>query len=206
MEIGKVVGGVFIAVTTIWKVVPKIWTRVCRWMMEALQVQITKMSNDISFIVSELKTNGGASLRDAVVQNSEALKRIENMSFNNIEVQRARMDNEPQMIFITDAAGNCEWTNRSYTRHTGRSLEELKGTGWVNALHPDNRESIQTEWYQATKENREFEWRVKFKDTADRVFESDFRSYKMSGPDGLTAGYLGVGEILEGVGETVDGK
>lgn len=196
IEIGKVVGGVAVALTTAWKIAPKIWARLTGWMMHRIQDQIAEMSKDITFIASELKTNNGASLRDSVIRNEETLGRIEAMTWNNIEVQRARMDNDDEMIFLTDAKGNVTWINRSYARHTGRTIDEVKGSGWVNVVHPTEREEITEAWYQAVRHDREFEMVICFLDTAGVSFKVDVRSYKMTSADGKTTGFMGVGEVV----------
>lgn len=200
IETGKVVGGVIVALTTVWKIAPKIWAKLMGWMMHEMQEQMTQMSSDISFIVSELKTNGGTSLRDSVVRNEEILCRIEAMTWSNVEVQRARMDNDAEMIFITDKDGNFTWVNRSYSRHTGRTIHELEGSGWINVIHPTQREKVKEIWYESVKHNREFEMIILFLDTAGVSFKADVRSYKMTSADGSkTIGFMGVGEVT-GVG------
>jgi len=203
IDIGKVVGGAIVALTTAWKIAPKIWASLVKRMMHEMQEQMNQMSDDIKFIASELRTNGGSSLRDAIDRNNnehvlfnKTLSSIESMTWNNIEVQRARMDNDDEMIFITGADGNCTWVNRSYARHTGRTIEEIKGSGWVNVVHPAERERIKEAWYEAVKHNREFEMVIKYLDTAGVTFSADVRSYKMTSSDGKTTGFMGVGEVI----------
>ncbi len=196
IEVAKVVGGSIAALIAAWKIVPKIWSTISGWMMKDLYTQITKMSEDINFIVSELKVNAGSSIKDALVRNEASLKRIEAMSWSNVEVQRARMDNDPELIFITDPDGNCLWVNRTYSRLSGRSIEELKGSGWVNVIVPEERDEVKEAWYDSAEGDREFEMRVTYKDTSGREFEVDIRSYKMTSPDGKTTGYMGAGALV----------
>lgn len=198
IEIGKVVGGSIVAITTVWKVAPKIWAKMVGCIMHEMQVQMNKMSADVSFIVSELKTNGGTSLRDSVIRNEETLGRIEAMTWNNVEVQRARMDNDQQLIFITDENGDITWVNRAYVRHTGRTIDEVRGSGWVNVVHPDSREEVVEAWYDSVKHDREFEMVVHLIDTSGISFKLDVRSYKMTSYEGKTAGFMGIGEVVSG--------
>lgn len=208
IEIGKIVGGVAAAIITawrIWKIIPKVWAKLTGWMMQEMQEQITKMSVDISYIVSELKTNGGTSLRDAIDSSNKkhaalakTLENIEALVVNNVEVQRARMDNDDQMIFLTDEKGHITWVNRSYVRHTGRTIEEVKGSGWINVVHPIERESVAKDWYDSVRHNREFERIVQLLDTTGISFKLDIRSYKMKAANGKTIGFMGVGEVTSG--------
>ena len=196
IELGKVGGGVFVALTAIWKLIPRGWLWVKNCMMSGIQHQINQMSADISFIAAELKTNGGSSLRDSVISTEETLGRIEAMTWSNNEIQRARMDNDAEMIFITDKEGHCTWINRSYARHTGRAFKEVEGSGWINAIHPDHRASVVKAWYSAARHDREFEKTIVFLDTAGISFNVDIRSYKKTSADGHTIGFMGVGEVV----------
>jgi two-component system, sensor histidine kinase PdtaS len=47
----------------------------------------------------------------------------------------------PVLIRRSDGHGRCTYANRRWLSLTGRRLEEELGTGWVDALHPDDRES-----------------------------------------------------------------
>ncbi len=52
----------------------------------------------------------------------------------------------PVGIYITDPAGNCQYANPTWCAMAGMSLEEALGTGWVNGLHPDDREHVFSGW------------------------------------------------------------
>jgi PAS domain S-box-containing protein len=62
----------------------------------------------------------------------------------------------PVGIFRTDAVGNCLYVNDRWMQIAGLSIAEALGTGWVNGLHPDDRQMIQDEWYRAAQEHRLF--------------------------------------------------
>ncbi len=200
IEVGKVVGAVGVALAAFWKIAPKLWSAFKGWIMQDIHAQICQMSKDITYIVSEIQTNGGSSIKDALLRNEKALARIESMSHSNVEIQKARMDNDSQLIFITDAIGNCLWVNRSYSRLSGRSAEELRGSGWINAISPDEREDDKNAWYEAAESNREFEMRVTYQNTLGVQFEVDIRSYKMTSPNGETTGYMGAGALVSNHG------
>lgn len=197
IEIATVLGGVVVFFAAICKVAPRIWRKVVGWCMHDFQEQICNISKEVSFIASELRTNDGSSLRDLALRTDAAIHRVEKMSWNNNEVQRARMDNDPQLIFITDAEGHCEWVNRAYMRHSGRVMEELKGSGWVNVIKEDQREAVKDGWYEASKEGREFQMTVTYKTPEGFEFDVEVRSYRLTDPGGsVVIGYLGTGTIV----------
>ena len=192
IEIGKVVGGGAVALAALWKIAPKVWKTMSGWIMKDLNVQILQMSEDITFIVSELKLNGGTSVKDAINRNEETLLRIEgNLSLAN-ERQRARMLDTQEMIFETDCSGDCIWVNRTYTRTVQRAMPELLGKGWVNGISVDHRESVVLEWYKAVEDGREFEMDFDFQTPDGVLIPVMCRSYRMRSQNtGDTIGYLG---------------
>jgi PAS domain S-box-containing protein len=55
---------------------------------------------------------------------------------------RALTDAAPVLMWETDAAGRAVWFNRTWLALTGRSLEEESGEGWIESVHPDDRDHI----------------------------------------------------------------
>ncbi|MBD2533557.1 PAS domain S-box protein [Nostoc flagelliforme FACHB-838] len=68
----------------------------------------------------------------------------------------------PACIFHTDADGNVLYFNQRWSEISGCSLEESLGTGWVNAVHPDDREQLLLAWSQTrvTKSMYKYEHRI----------------------------------------------
>ena len=65
---------------------------------------------------------------------------------------RATSDASPLGIFVTSPDGDCLYTNTAYQHITGLDLEATLGQGWVNAIHPDDRDRVFMAWY-ATAQN-----------------------------------------------------
>ncbi|MHC5726391.1 MAG: PAS domain S-box protein, partial [Nostoc sp.] len=55
----------------------------------------------------------------------------------------------PACIFHADIDGNVLYFNQRWSEITGYSLENSLLTGWVNAVHPDDREQMLLVWDQA---------------------------------------------------------
>jgi PAS domain S-box-containing protein len=55
----------------------------------------------------------------------------------------------PVGIFRFDTAGNCIYVNEQWCQMTGVSIQAGLGTGWVQTLHPEDRDRVVTEWSQA---------------------------------------------------------
>ncbi|XHX78761.1 MAG: PAS domain-containing protein [Stenomitos frigidus ULC029] len=55
----------------------------------------------------------------------------------------------PVTICRFDANGDCIYVSHRWAEMTGRPVETALGSGWVQALHPEDRDRIMLEWPQA---------------------------------------------------------
>lgn len=53
---------------------------------------------------------------------------------------RTMADNAPVLIWVSDTSGGCTYFNRQWLKFTGRPLEAELGDGWMEGVHPDDRE------------------------------------------------------------------
>jgi PAS domain S-box-containing protein len=51
----------------------------------------------------------------------------------------------PDMRWQTDSQGSCTEVSESWTSKVGRSVDALHGQGWLEIVHPDDRERITRE-------------------------------------------------------------
>jgi len=75
---------------------------------------------------------------------------------------RAMSDAAPLGIFLSDAQGDCIYTNAAYHTISGQSLAETLGTNWTAAIHPDDREEAVKEWHAAVNKREPFLAEVRF--------------------------------------------
>jgi PAS domain S-box-containing protein len=52
---------------------------------------------------------------------------------------RTIADTAPVMLWTTDTTKGCDFVNRGWLQFTGHRLEQEKGSGWAQALHPEDR-------------------------------------------------------------------
>jgi PAS domain S-box-containing protein len=62
-----------------------------------------------------------------------------------------------QAITVTNTLGQIEQDSPSWREITGQTLEEMQGSGWLQAVHPTHRERIAEEWQKALKTRHVFE-------------------------------------------------
>lgn len=75
---------------------------------------------------------------------------------------RAISDASPLGIFVSDADGECVYTNAAYQVISGLSFEQTLGTNWSSAVHPEDRERVLADWREAARRHAEFHAEVRF--------------------------------------------
>lgn len=54
----------------------------------------------------------------------------------------------PVGIYLTNPNGDCTYANPAWCKMAGLSLEEAKGQGWINGLHPDDATMVFSKWIE----------------------------------------------------------
>lgn len=68
----------------------------------------------------------------------------------------------PVGIFYTDASGDCLYVNERWCEIAGMTGEAAFGKGWVQSIHPDDRDRVFVEWYRATEQKLPFKFEYRF--------------------------------------------
>ena len=55
-------------------------------------------------------------------------------------------ESSPIGLFVTDASGLCRYVNPTYEDITGQTSAMATGEGWVNGIHPDDRDKVIEGW------------------------------------------------------------
>ena len=96
----------------------------------------------------------------------------------------------PVMIVASDAAGQATFFNKTWLDFTGRTLEEELGRGWVDSLHPDDRDRAIAEYTSslAARGNCRIEYRLRRADGEYRHIMCN--GVPRFGSSGAFAGYI----------------
>jgi PAS domain S-box-containing protein len=97
----------------------------------------------------------------------------------------------PVGIFETDAEGNCLLVNERWCEMAGLSPEKAQGQGWVNALHPEDRDYVRREWYEAAETEREFRSEYRFRTPQGKVTWLSGSAIALRQEDRKITGYIG---------------
>jgi len=70
-------------------------------------------------------------------------------------------DLAPVGIYETDAGGKCIYVNQKWCDIAEITFEEALGTGWEQAIHPDDREWVKKLWYEHARD--EISWNLTYR-------------------------------------------
>ena len=87
-------------------------------------------------------------LVETIVDVSEFRRREEDLRAS-AERYRAIADQAPVMIWVADETGDTSFFSRLWLETTGQKEEEALGFGWVDVIHPDDREVVKKAFFHA---------------------------------------------------------
>jgi PAS domain S-box-containing protein len=104
---------------------------------------------------------------------------------------RAFADAAPAMLWVTEPDGACSFLSRGWYEFTGQTESEGLGFGWLDAVHPEDRELSRHGFLEASVERRAvaLEHRLRSRDGAYRWVLDAGRP--RIGADGSFLGYIG---------------
>jgi len=69
----------------------------------------------------------------------------------------------PAMVVCAVPDGSVEFTNRAWQEYTGGSLQQLRGSGWQTAIHPDDVSGFAEEWNASQSSGKPFATEVRMR-------------------------------------------
>ena len=117
------------------------------------------------------------------------------LSEQRVRASEARLrnmaDNLPVMVWVTDDEGRCVYLNHPWFAYTGQTEAEALGTGWLEAIHPDDRPRTEDIFFEASAKREPFriEYRLRRADGTYR-WAIDSGSPRF-GAGGDFAGFVG---------------
>jgi PAS domain S-box-containing protein len=141
--------------TTLLGFLGAVWLKVLRPAMKFIDKH-DDVVQSIATIESEITCNGGASLKDAVVNLNDTCGRIESRQKIIEQRTKASLHYSSTALFETDQKGRLVWTNEPFYLMTGQTLTDIKGYDWITYVHEDEREDFLQEFESCLEMNRKF--------------------------------------------------
>ncbi|HAN19460.1 MAG TPA: hypothetical protein DCQ24_12410 [Bacteroidales bacterium] len=130
-----------------------------------------KKDNSIIYVRESAKAfynkEGTILYYEGIIEDITERKHAQDALQKNEQQFKALTEEAPVGIFKTDANGNTTYVNPRWCEISGIGLNEAKGNGWINAVHPDDRGIITEGWQKAVEKS-----------------ESSLAEYRFLRPDG----------------------
>lgn len=107
-------------------------------------------------IRKELKTNGGNSIKDAIINLRDTCQRIENRQKVITQRTKAALHYSNVALFETDQSGRLVWSNMNLCEITKNIITRIEGFDWINLFEEDEREEVMSEFKSCLLMNRRF--------------------------------------------------
>ncbi len=110
----------------------------------------------------------------------------------------------PQLVWFTRADGHCEFLSGQWAEYSGVPIEQLLGHGWLQLVHPDDRERTEQAWNEAVADRAPYDldYRIRRADDGYRWFRA--RGVPLRDEDGRIIKWYGTCTDIQEVIESRD--
>ena len=146
---------------------------------------VRAQSEQLDYIKKELTHNGGSSVKDMVKGAMQTAQMLMGLFRSQADM------NENTAFFSADTEGRIVWVSKSYQLWTMSAHDQLFGNGWINNVHPDERDNVRDEWQAAIKDSRDFYMEYRMIDSDRDSFWVRSQTRKLAGPKDSILGWYG---------------
>ncbi len=104
---------------------------------------------------------------------------------------RMMADSVPALVWMSEMQRGCTYFNDAWLRFTGRRMEDVLGTGWMQDLHPDDLRRARAAVAEAGERGESFEVEFRLRRHDGEYVWFLGRGVPRFGPDGTVAGFTG---------------
>jgi PAS domain S-box-containing protein len=97
----------------------------------------------------------------------------------------------PAGVFVTDEEGQCTFVNKTWSELTGLSFASALGSGWISAIHPEDREKVGRSWNEFVNDRTPFDLIYRFLLPEGQTNIVHGRAAKLLDSSGAVEGYIG---------------
>lgn len=137
-----------------------IWRKIIRPLFKIFKAN-EKILETIGDIKKELSTNGGGSLKDAIIDLKLTCKRIEETQKIIEQRSRSSLNFTDAALFETDKDGNLIWHNEKFLELTNAKNNEINGYDWISRIKEEDRAEFIEELQSCINMSRKFEFVAK---------------------------------------------
>jgi len=118
-------------------------------------------------------------------RHTEAILRVSEQRYATLT------EMSPVGLFQTDAVGNCLYVNERWCQIAGLPPAEATGFGWINGVHPADRDVFSTEWHASAQAGCPFYLEYRCQKAAGQITWVLGQAVVERGATGEIIGYVG---------------
>jgi PAS domain S-box-containing protein len=148
---------------------------------------------DVSITVSPIRDNTGQVVGVSKVARDigDRIRAEQTIRFNE-QRYRSLVEATTAIVWDTPASGEFEAEQPGWSAFTGQSFEELRGWGWLNAIHPDDRAETARVWSAAVESRSIYEVEHRLRAADHSYHDMMVRATPILGEDGTIRQWIGV--------------
>ena len=97
----------------------------------------------------------------------------------------------PHLVWQTDANGEPDYVNSRWRELTGLELDQLRGGGWADMTHPEDRSALAAAWAAACAEGRDYDVDARIRDREGRYRWHRVKAAPICNAAGLVRHWVG---------------
>jgi len=97
----------------------------------------------------------------------------------------------PVAIFRLDVVGNCIYVNDRWSEMTGKPVQAALGTGYVDSIHPEDRDRLVSQWHQVLGQRKTYRNEGRFGRADGSVIWFYLQIIPETDPNNNLIGYVG---------------
>ncbi|SHG27865.1 PAS domain-containing protein [Flavobacterium defluvii] len=125
------------------------------------------------------------------------VKNREEILMKSEEKFRVLANSMPQFVWTSDAMGNLDYFNQSLYDYTGLTKENVEKNGWLQVIHPDDREENINRWMEAVKTGNEFLFEHRFLRNDGKYRWQFSRAIPQRDPEGKIQMWVGTSSDIQ---------
>lgn len=141
-------GGIFGFSTLVWKKFLKPIVKLCK--------NQDFFKESVEEIRKELQTNGGSSLKDAIIDMKDTVHRIDKRQKIIEQRTKAALHYSNEALFETDISGRLVWSNAHFCKYIKDNPTDISGFDWISMIKEEERDELLNEFLSCINMNRKF--------------------------------------------------
>lgn len=105
----------------------------------------------------------------------------------------------PAGIYLTDPKGNCLYVNRCWQETAGLTMQEARGQGWLNGVHPDDQQRVMSAWQEMISSGSELAIDYRFLTRDGKTTWVYALAKSIPGANGWCDGYVGINTDISAI-------